>query len=271
MNEPEKYILLEKKIGETPLECLENWRSTRPELVAVPMAYAGRLDPMASGKLLILIGEECKHQEKYHDFDKAYTFNILLGVSSDSGDILGNVKESDKRNIDTTNLTNILHTFVGEISLPYPIFSSRTVKGKPLHTWAMEDRLTEIDIPVKTSTVYKLETSETIFLNRKTLVEKSLQKINLIPPVTDPRKALGNDFRRPLVRNAWDKISNTGKDDDIFTIITINCIASSGTYMRSLAEEIAKKLGTSGLAFSIHRSEIGHYNQTTGDWDERLT
>lgn len=266
-----KYILLEKKVGETPLECLKAWQISRPDLADQPLAYAGRLDPMASGKLLILLGEECKNQEKYHNFDKEYTFDILFGISSDSGDILGDVKENGVRDISEADLIDTLKILVGAISLPYPIFSARTVLGKPLHTWAMEGRLAEITIPIKTSTVYHLELMKQISLPRKILVENALQKINLIPPVIDPRKALGNDFRRPLVRATWQTIAEAGKPDDLFSIATINCIASSGTYMRSLAETIAKNLGTTGLASAIHRSEIGRFNKATNSWLEKLS
>ena len=62
----EKYITLEKAVGETPLSCAEAYRSAHPELEGTPMAYAGRLDPMASGRLLILLGDECKNQANYH-------------------------------------------------------------------------------------------------------------------------------------------------------------------------------------------------------------
>lgn len=267
----EKYVLLEKRVGETPLQCLENWRQTRPDLAGLPLAYAGRLDPMASGKLLILIGAECKNQEQYHNLDKAYTFAILFGVSSDSGDVLGEVKENSRRDFSQADLNNVLGSLIGEISLPYPIFSSRTVQNKPLHTWAMEGRLAEITIPLKTSTIYKLELKKEIKLTRSELVETALQKIDLLPPVTDLRKALGNDFRRPLVRTAWQKIAETGSSHDLFSIITVDCIASSGTYMRSLAEVIAQKLGTAGLAYSIHRSVIGRFSKETDSWLEQFS
>lgn len=267
----EKYVLIEKKVGETPLQCLENWRLTRPDLANEPLAYAGRLDPMASGKLLILIGAECKNQEKYHNLDKSYTFEILFGVSSDSGDILGKVKEDSVRNFFAEDLIIVLNNLVGEISLPYPIFSSRTVNNKPLHTWAMEDRLHEITIPLRTSTIYKLELKEQSTIKRKKLVEQALQKINSLPQVTDPRKSLGNDFRRPLVRTCWEEINKSGQPDDDFSVVTIDCVASSGTYMRTLAEIIPKKLGASGLAYAIHRSEIGHFSKETNSWLEKLS
>ena len=82
------YVLLYKTVGQTPLECMELWRQTKPELKDTPLAYAGRLDPMAEGVLLVLIGEECKKQADYHNLDKEYEFEILFGVHSDSGDVL---------------------------------------------------------------------------------------------------------------------------------------------------------------------------------------
>lgn len=85
----EPYVVLYKKVGQTPLHVLEAYKNEHPELANVPMAYAGRLDPMAEGKLLVLQGDECKVQEKYHSLDKEYEFEVLFGVSSDTADVLG--------------------------------------------------------------------------------------------------------------------------------------------------------------------------------------
>jgi tRNA pseudouridine55 synthase len=268
MSNLQPYIILHKKVGETPLECAENWRSSRPNLAGTPLAYAGRLDPLASGLLLILIGEECKRQESYHALDKTYEISILFGISSDSGDVLGIVKEDTKRDPDRQTLKDLINELPGKITLPYPIFSSRTVKGKPLHTWAMEGRLSEIKIPSKTSTIYKISLDEIEEVDRAKLVELAKQKIDSIPPVKDMRKALGNDFRRSEVRPAWDKIAQSGSSDDKFTIAHISCTCSSGTYMRSLASEIAKRLNATGLALNIHRSAIGHFDKTTSKWSK---
>ncbi|MCB9810796.1 hypothetical protein H6777_01480 [Candidatus Nomurabacteria bacterium] len=199
----ERYMILEKAVGETPLECAEKWRRTRPDLTGVPLAYAGRLDPMASGQLLILIGEECKNQTAYHDLDKEYEFEILFGAASDSGDVLGMIEEGGKKNIESEKITETLKSLVGQIELPYPIFSSKTVKGKPLHTWTMEGRLNEIEIPTRKSEIYELELLETRELSREEVAKIAMEKIETIPPVTDLRKALGNDFRRPEVGEVY--------------------------------------------------------------------
>jgi len=55
-----RFVTIEKEVGKTPLQCVEKLRNSKPYLNDVSLAYAGRLDPMASGKLLILIGDECK-------------------------------------------------------------------------------------------------------------------------------------------------------------------------------------------------------------------
>ncbi len=263
-----KYALLDKKVGETPLETLEDWRKSLPELVSTPIAYAGRLDPMASGQLLVLIGEECKNQTEYHDLDKEYKVGILFGVSSDSGDVLGLVSENTNREVIEEKLREILLELIGSIEFPYPIFSSKTVQGKPLHTWTMENRLHEITIPTRKSDIFKLSLDRLYTQTRSEVTQNALNKIELIPPVTDPRKALGNDFRRPEVRVAWKKFKENGNESDIFYIADITCICSSGTYMRTLAEEVAKKLNTFGLAYSIHRTVIGRYNKEAGTWSK---
>ncbi len=69
-----KILVLNKKEGETPLEALEIFRKKNKEYMGVKMTYAGRLDPMASGLLLILAGEEAKNKEKYLILGKEYEF-----------------------------------------------------------------------------------------------------------------------------------------------------------------------------------------------------
>jgi tRNA pseudouridine(55) synthase len=244
----------------------ETWRLTKPEFKGVPLAYAGRLDPMASGQLLVLIGEECKKQAEYHDLDKEYHVSMLFGAASDSGDVLGLIKESGPVVVNEEALKTILSELVGEITMPYPIFSAKTVGGKPLHTWTMEGRLDEITIPTRTSNIYSVQLDKIKTLTRAEVTKQALQKIALLPPVTDPRKSLGNDFRRPDVYKTWETFKDAGKPDDVFYITDVTILCSSGTYMRSLTEVTARALSTTGLAFAIHRSKMGHFDTTTNEW-----
>ena len=264
----EKYVVLEKEVGETPLSCAEEFRATRLDLVGVPLSYAGRLDPMASGKLLVLIGEECKQQSDYHNLDKEYEFSVLLGISSDTQDVLGRLTPlTSVPDITENALEDTVESIIGEFTFPYPLFSAKTVKGKPLHMWTLEGRLDEIEIPTRTSTIYELVLTDFKILPRQEVAATALQKINSFPEVTDPRKTLGNDFRRSDIRIDWQELAADGTLPTLYTIATFRCVASSGAYMRTLATIIAERLHTTSLAFHIHRTKIGNYNPKTKTWD----
>lgn len=300
-----KYVVLEKAVGETPLSCAERWRTTQPDLMGVPLSYAGRLDPMASGKLLVLIDEECKNQTTYHGLDKEYEFSVLFGISSDTQDILGRLRTSsgvafaspttptppyantttdaeldDSRQLSESvrlglaarsaleeSLSRVISELTGPFTFPYPLFSAKTVKGKPLHMWTLEGRLDEIEIPTRTSTIYELELTKIETKPRQEVAAIALQKINTIPEVTDPRKAIGADFRRKDVRADWQDVATDYSLPVEYIIAHFRCVASSGAYMRTLATIIAERLGTTGLAYHIHRTKIGHYNFENKNWD----
>lgn len=269
----QKYAVIEKKVGETPLAAMEAWRKTQGITPDTPLTYAGRLDPMASGKLLVLIGDECKEKERYLELDKAYTFEVLLGLGSDTHDVLGRLSLEAPTLFDERIIRESLSLLTGDITLPYPNFSSKTVQGKPLHTWTLEDKLDTIEIPTKQSRVYTLKLLKTYTKRRSDVYAEALEKINSLPPVTDARKALGNDFRRTDVRADWEQFNASGTPEDLFYVAQCYCIASSGTYMRSLANQLGKMLETPALAFSIHRGVIGRYLPVSvlgGVWTKRF-
>jgi tRNA pseudouridine55 synthase len=255
----QRYVVLDKKIGETPLSCMEAWRTRAGIDPSVPLTYAGRLDPLASGKLLVLIGEECQQKERYQALDKTYEVGILFGLSSDSGDALGLITPADTIPVNRYSLERSLKACQGSITLPYPVFSSKPVNGKPLHTWAAEGRLTEVTIPTNTTTIYQAKVLDRETLTGEAVYRQALTKIESIPPITDLRKALGNDFRRSDVRASWQAWREQTPTDTPFMLAHCRITCSSGTYMRSLAEHIGKQCGTTALAFSIHRTHIGRY------------
>jgi len=162
----------------------------------------------------------------------------------------------------------ITQNLTGDIKLPYPHFSSKTVQGKPLHVWTLEGRLDEIEIPTKASTIYSLELKGIETKSREDVATEARNKIDTIPEVTDPSKQLGNDFRRVDVRKDWEGIFSENSLPSHFHIAHFHCIASSGTYMRTLAHLIGQQLSptTPSLAWHIHRSHVGSYDPTTKTW-----
>lgn len=262
-NKLPKYVVLDKQVGETPLEVLDEFKRENHTYAAAPLSYAGRLDPLASGKLLVLVGEECKRQKKYTGLDKEYEFEVLLGMSSDTGDVLGLSETDEERPTVAPTREQIqaaLQGLSGKRVIPYPPFSSKTVNGTPLFKYALEGRLDEIELPTKEVEIFELEHVETREIIPEELFKTISQKIESIKPVTEHQKALGNDFRRPEIRKRYQELQRNVSNQNFYSM-KCRCVCTSGTYMRTLAEDIAKNLGTSGLAFSIHRTKIGNYKK----------
>ncbi len=270
----QKYIKINKFVGETPLQALERAREKFQLPKDIPIAYAGRLDPMASGTLLLLLGEECKKQKKYHAFDKKYSFSIVFGIHSDTHDVLGRIHtlQSKQLHINEYTINKTVCKCKGTLALPYPHFSSKTVSGKPLHTWALEGKIHTIKIPIKESMVHQIKTSAIYTVPGSYIYQQAIKAIKSLPPVIDPKKAIGRDFRRKEILNDWKEFLKTNKQVE-FYVADIVCIASSGTYMRSLANHIAERLDSKGIALSIHRTKIGTYKKifnNVGMWTRTL-
>ncbi len=261
---------IHKNVGETPLQAIELSREDLELASSVPMAYAGRLDPMAEGKLLVLTGEKCKSIKKFCGLDKEYKVSIVIGVSSDSHDVLGilrrptsEIKPTRKDTFTEEYLSTALKNFSGPYSWPYPVLSSKTIQGKPLFQWFLEGRLDEIEIPESTGVIYSLKLINIYTIQADELKKRTLEKIHSLSIVTDASKRLGRDFRRHEILDSWNTWYKTSARE--LQVVEITCVASSGTYMRTLADELGEKLGTGALALEINRTKIGKY-QKFGPW-----
>ena len=253
-----RTITIDKKVGETPLQALDALRVRDSRFEDVKLAYAGRLDPMASGKLLVVVGEECKRHHSYLGLDKEYEIEVVFGVSSDTGDVLGIAKACGQAIIEELVLRHAISEMQGEVALPFPAYSSKPVEGRPLFQWALEGRLSEIDIPVQHSHIYSIQLKSLMTLSSEELQTRVSENIESFPEVTELSKMGGRDFRRDEVRASWKSIKKE-KQNTMYVVARITCVCSSGTYMRTLANVLAKKLGTCGLALSIRRRKIGKY------------
>lgn len=252
-----RRVVLKKKIGETPLAALAAWKKAHARYEGVPACYAGRLDPMASGKLLILLGEECKRQKAYIGLDKEYEIEVLLDAGSDTGDALGIVEYAGKETrADDSVLRDALRAEEGTHLRKYPSYSSKTVHGKALFLHALEGTLGGIDIPEHYERIYRIDTRGARRVTAAELKSRIEAFLAQVPKTNEPSKALGADFRIESVRNSWNECFEKAGARD-FTIITLRIACGAGTYMRSLASRIGEALGTKGLALSISRTKIG--------------
>ena len=264
-----KFVVLDKSAGETPLRAIEIWKKQHPEYAKTPACYAGRLDPMASGKLLVLLGDACKRQRAYTNLDKEYEIEVLLDIGSDTGDALG-VPEyvREETVVDERNLADLLRRELGAHLRAYPAFSSKTVNGKPLFLYALAGTLASIKIPEHIERIYRIRHHDSQHLSCAELESRVSKFLDRVPRTDEPSKRLGEDFRVDAIRAHWTALLKTAQGRN-FTVLRLQVRCASGTYMRSLAGRIGESLGTKALALSIHRTKIGNYIPVwsgTGFW-----
>jgi tRNA pseudouridine55 synthase len=246
-----KLVVLNKKEGQTPLEALKVFRAKHKKYKDVKMTYAGRLDPLASGLLVILLGDEVKSKEEYTKLDKEYEFKVLFGFATDTYDILGKITNAAKVKIDKERLEKqikkSLNYFVRKFYQPYPMYSSKTVDGKPLFVYARNNQ--KVKIPRKKVEIIKLS-----FLNIKNISSKKL-----LSDIEKRIKKVKGDFRQDEISRIWRKHLESKDSGYLLASFQVKC--SSGMYVRSLSNSLGKKLGSPALAYSIKRTKVGKFGK----------
>ena len=249
----QKAIVLNKKEGETPLQALEEFRRKHPKYKEAKMTYAGRLDPMASGVLLVLAGEETKNKEKYLGLDKEYEFEVLFGLATDTYDVLGkiissgileNIRIGTTEDLEKTIKKNLKH-FKGKFTQAYPAYSSKTVKGKPLFRYARDGE--EVEAQTRDVNVKKLELLKIRKISSKKLLANVCKRIEKVR----------GDFRQEEILQAWDEAIKGGAKAYFVGSFKVKC--GSGTYVRGIAHGLGEKIGVPALAYSIKRTKVGKF------------
>ena len=247
-----------KRWGETPLQALGRLKETVPGLAGVPLSYAGRLDPLAEGVMLVLCGEANKERQAYLGLDKEYEFEVLFGLGTDTGDLLGLITgfSAERPVFSENNLFPVLAALKGPQSFAYPAFSSKAVQGKPLFEWFKEGRMNEIQIPTIDVVIHGLELVGVSLVSAADVAEKTSLAASLVM----------GDFRQEQILASLDDvlIKNSSMNPDAsFQVAKIRLACTSGTYVRTLAPRIGAALGVPSLAYSIRRTRVG--DLTEGD------
>lgn len=243
-------LSLYKRLGETPRERLERLRREKPRYENEVLSYAGRLDPMAEGVLLALVGAENKKRDEYLDLSKEYVVDILFGFSTDTYDVLGKIKASgDTDTIHRQVVARELNEFQGTVSQEYPPFSSKTVEGKSLFSWARSLAFDTVVLPQKEVTVYEIEMKDMYKADEPSLlsyIEDGIAKVN-------------GDFRQEEILRIWRRHLSE-KGDREFPCATVRVSCSSGTYVRSIANRLGENLEVPALALHILRTKVGEFD-----------
>jgi tRNA pseudouridine55 synthase len=129
----------------------------------VKVGHTGTLDPFATGLMILVIGKECKNAGHYTKLDKVYEATFRLGQMSTTGDPEGEVSDISDRRPSLDEVNKALKQFTGEISQRPPIFSAIKINGQRAYKLARNGE--EVEIPLRTVTVYELDLIEYSYPN----------------------------------------------------------------------------------------------------------
>jgi len=180
------------------------------------VGHAGTLDPLATGVLLVCLGQAVRVTEYLMELPKTYRGTVRLGVATDTFDAAGEpVFEGDADSVDEDALRAALAELARQEEQVPPAYSAVKVGGTPAHRLARAGR------PVS-------------LRPRKAHIER----IDLL------------SFRPPLVE------------------IEVRC--GKGTYIRTLADDLGRRLGCGGHLTALRRTAIGPFHVEEAVSLERL-
>jgi tRNA pseudouridine55 synthase len=114
------------------------------------VGHSGTLDPMATGLMVLLLGEATKLSNYITDGDKAYDVGVRMGIETDTLDTTGIVIQEKPVLKSHTEIQNLAVNLVGEFQLPIPMYSAKKIDGKKMYEYARENQI--IEIPQKKMT-----------------------------------------------------------------------------------------------------------------------
>ena len=133
------FILIDKPVGITSHDVIDRLR----RITSIrKIGHAGTLDPFATGLLVVGIGREATKQlGKMMGKDKEYEAGAILGATSDTQDLTGQITPTEKMAMPKeTTVQKTISEFLGEIEQVPPMFSAKKIRGKKLYELAREGK-----------------------------------------------------------------------------------------------------------------------------------
>ena len=123
------------------------------------IGHTGTLDPDATGVLPVCLGKATKLCDLLTDKDKTYEAVLLLGKTTDTQDITGEVlEEKSTETLTEEKVREVIEGFIGDYEQIPPMYSALKVNGKKLYELAREGKVIERKArPVKILDIQILE------------------------------------------------------------------------------------------------------------------
>jgi tRNA pseudouridine55 synthase len=187
------------------------------------VGHGGTLDPLASGVLPIALGEATKLAGRMLDATKVYEFTIRFGEETDTLDCEGQVVATSDVLPSLKQVEAVLPRFTGDIEQVPPVYSALKIGGKAAYVRARAGE--DLEMRSRAVTIHALS-------------------------VRHPRESGG-----PAPSEEQRDSRLRGNDE-----VILSATVSKGTYIRSLARDIAHALGTVGHVSYLRRTRAGPFS-----------
>lgn len=208
---PPELLLIDKPKGITSMDVI---RILRRKLQIRKIGHAGTLDPLATGLMLIGVGQGTKKLTELIKLDKEYVAEIRIGERYSTGDLEGEVVESKYvEGLTDAMVTQALQSLLGTHTLPVSAYSAIKVNGVPMYKRARKAEKkgeTVTELPLR-----EMRVTEAVLLSYTT---------------------------------------NSGQ-----AVATVRFAVGSGTYIRSLSEELGRRLNYPATLQNLRRTKVGKY------------
>jgi tRNA pseudouridine55 synthase len=135
--DPAGILLVDKPAGMTSHDVVDR---VRRRFGYRKVGHAGTLDPMATGVLVLLIGNATRAQGRFLEHDKTYVGTLRLGSATTTHDREGEVTDEAPvpAALDRAALEAALARFIGPIEQVPPMVSAVKHRGRPLYKYARQ-------------------------------------------------------------------------------------------------------------------------------------
>ena len=200
-------IVVNKPVGLTSRDVVDRVkRLVRP----AKTGHTGTLDPIASGVLVVCVGDATRLSEYILQKPKSYRGTFLLDCASQTDDAeQGYERLPQETSTSFDEIVSLLPEFTGDIQQIPPNYSAVKVAGQ--RAYKLARRGEDINLQPRTVSIYELKLLE---------------------------------FEYPRI------------------VLEVRC--GSGTYIRALGRDLAKRMGTSAVMSALVRTSVGEFHLESG-------
>jgi tRNA pseudouridine55 synthase len=228
------WLILEKPCGIGSTQCVSAVKRVLRQngFAKTKVGHGGTLDPLAEGVLPIALGEATKLAGRMLDSDKIYDFTLAFGAETSTLDTEGEVIATSAVRPELAEIEAVLPRFTGPIEQVPPAYSALKVGGQRAYALARAGEV--VELKSRAVTIYELKVCHAEFVSASIAQQD------------------------PSGQNEGWTLKQVQGDEGLGSV-TLIAHVSKGTYIRSLARDIAYALGTCGHVTYLRRTKAGPF------------